>query len=95
MAELGYQRGNLRDVLLDQAEIVVKQRGVDQLSLRELAREAGVSHGAPRSHFIDRKALLDAIAERGFIRLADGMREGADAAPESHEAALRSPRAPI
>ena len=73
-------------LLLDQAEIVVRQRGVDQLSLRELAREAGVSHGAPRSHFIDRKALLDALAERGgFIRLADEMRAGADAAPESRQ----------
>jgi AcrR family transcriptional regulator len=90
MAGLGYRRGNLRDVLLDQAEIVVKQRGINELSLRELAREAGVSHGAPRSHFVDRKALLDALAERGFIRLADEMRAGADAAPESHEAALRS-----
>ena len=89
MAEPSYQRGNLRDVLMDQAEIVLKQRGIDELSLRELAREAGVSHGAPRSHFIDRKALLDALAERGFTRLADEMKAGADAAPESHEAALR------
>ena len=90
MVEPTYQRGNLRDVLLDQAESVLKQRGIDELSLRELAREAGVSHGAPRSHFIDRKALLDALGERGFIRLADEMRAGADTAPESHDAALRS-----
>ncbi len=45
---------NLRTVLLEQAEVVLRERGIDALSLRELAREAGVSHGAPRSHFIDR-----------------------------------------
>ena len=39
------------------------------LSLRELARDAGVSHGAPRRHFPDRGALLDALAANGFERL--------------------------
>ncbi|WAP58220.1 helix-turn-helix domain-containing protein [Streptomyces sp. S465] len=58
-----FHHGNLRAVLLDQAELVLRERGIDALSLRELAREAGVSHGAPRSHFIDRNALLDALAE--------------------------------
>jgi AcrR family transcriptional regulator len=49
----------------------LREDGIDALSLRELARQAGVSHGAPRSHFADRQALLDALAERGFNRLAD------------------------
>jgi AcrR family transcriptional regulator len=49
----------------------LREDGIDALSLRELARQAGVSHGAPRSHVIDRQALLDALAERGFNRLAD------------------------
>jgi AcrR family transcriptional regulator len=66
-----FHHGNLRTVLLDRAEDVLRAQGVDALSLRELAREAGVSHGAPRSHFVDRNALLDALAERGFLRLAD------------------------
>lgn len=48
---------------------MIREGGVDGLSLRELARQAGVSHGAPRSHFIDRQALLDAVAEQGFHRL--------------------------
>lgn len=43
--------------------------GVDGLSLRELAREVGVSHGAPRRHFPDKRALLDALAEEGYERL--------------------------
>jgi AcrR family transcriptional regulator len=77
MSEPIHQRTSLRDVLLDQADTVLRERGIDELSLRELARDAGVSHGAPRSHFIDRKALLDALAERGFVRLADAMRAAA------------------
>jgi AcrR family transcriptional regulator len=68
-----FHHGNLRAVLLDQAEQTLREHGIDALSLRELARKAGVSHGAPRSHFVDRQSLLDALAERGFNRLADEM----------------------
>jgi AcrR family transcriptional regulator len=85
-----FHHGNLRAVLLDQAEKVLRERGTDALSLRELAREAGVSHGAPRSHFVDRNALLDALAERGFIRLADEVREAASPAPDGYAAVLRA-----
>jgi AcrR family transcriptional regulator len=93
MAERPFHHGNLRNVLLDSAESVLRQRGVDELSLRELAREAGVSHGAPRSHFIDRKALLDALAERGFLRLASVMRKAADGEREYAEVLRASARA--
>ena len=58
-----YHHGNLRQALLDAAERTVRERGVEALSLRELAREVGVSHGAPRRHFPDRQALLDAHDE--------------------------------
>jgi AcrR family transcriptional regulator len=64
-----YHHGNLREELLDRAEAIVRERGVAELSLRELARDAGVSHAAPRRHFDDRQALLDALALRGFARL--------------------------
>src|SRR6476619_3622624 len=64
-----YHHGNLRAALLETAAQMVDERGVEELSLRELAREVGVSHGAPRRHFADRRALLDALAEDGFIRL--------------------------
>jgi len=66
-----FHHGNLRSVLLDYAEQTLRRHGVEALSLRELARQAGVSHGAPRNHFIDRQALLDALAERGFDRLTE------------------------
>uniref|UniRef100_UPI00114CC8DF TetR family transcriptional regulator n=1 Tax=Curtobacterium sp. UCD-KPL2560 TaxID=1885315 RepID=UPI00114CC8DF len=58
-------------VLLDEAVAALRESGVEGLSLRELARRAGVSHGAPRSHFVDRRALLDALAVLGFERLHD------------------------
>ena len=55
----------------------MRERGVQDLSLRELAREVGVSHGAPRRHFPDRQALLDALAESGFERLGAELRAAA------------------
>lgn len=72
-----YHHGNLREELLERAEEIVRTRGVADLSLRELAREAGVSHGAPRRHFSDRQALLDALALRGFQRLGRELAEAA------------------
>jgi AcrR family transcriptional regulator len=64
-----YHHGNLRTELLAQAERVLADRGAAALSLRELAREIGVSHGAPRRHFRDKQTLLNALAEDGFERL--------------------------
>jgi AcrR family transcriptional regulator len=64
-----YHHGNLRAALLQRAEELLATTGASGLSLRELAREAGVSHGAPRRHFPDKQALLDALAEIGFERL--------------------------
>ncbi|MFD7893992.1 TetR/AcrR family transcriptional regulator [Streptomyces sp. NPDC059743] len=64
-----YHHGDLRTALLRQAERTLAEQGVDGLSLRELAREVGVSHGAPRRHFPDKRALLDALAEEGYERL--------------------------
>ena len=68
-----FHHGNLRAELLDRGVAVLRERGLDALSLRELARDAGISHGAPRSHFADRAALLEALAERGFLRLAEAL----------------------
>lgn len=73
-----FHHGNLRAVLLDEAVGVLRESGVDGLSLRDLARRAGVSHGAPRSHFVDRQALLDALAEAGFERLTTAVRRALD-----------------
>lgn len=64
-----YHHGNLRSALLEQAARTIDAGGAGALSLRQLARDIGVSHAAPRRHFPDRQALLDAIAEDGFERL--------------------------
>ncbi|GAA1304387.1 putative TetR-family transcriptional regulator [Planotetraspora silvatica] len=64
-----YHHGNLRAELLASAERKLERTGVQGLSLRELAREIGVSHGAPRQHFPDKQALLDALAVLGLERL--------------------------
>jgi AcrR family transcriptional regulator len=61
-----YHHGNLRSALLAQAETALREVGVDGLSLRQVARDIGVSHGAPARHFRDKQALLDALALEGF-----------------------------
>jgi AcrR family transcriptional regulator len=58
--------------------MVLRESGADGLSLRDLARRAGVSHGAPRSHFVDRQALLDTLAELGFERLTAAVQRALD-----------------
>ncbi len=90
MSERPYHHGNLRTALLAQAERTVRERGVHALSLRELARDAGVSHGAPRRHFPDRQALLDALAEAGFARLGAELRSAVDGAGGAFEPRLQA-----
>ena len=75
-----YHHGNLRAALLESAERTLGRRGAGELSLRELAREVGVSHAAPRRHFADKQALLDALAEDGFERLGRELDEAMAAA---------------
>ncbi|MDQ0405350.1 TetR/AcrR family transcriptional regulator [Streptomyces sp. NBC_01723] len=73
-----YHHGNLRTDLLVAAERSLRTHGAEQLSLRDLARDVGVSHAAPRRHFADRRALLDALAESGFMRLGAELRAAVD-----------------
>jgi AcrR family transcriptional regulator len=90
MNERPYHHGNLRTALLEQAERTLRERGVRELSLRELARAVGVSHGAPRRHFPDRQALLDALAEAGFASLGIQLRRAVDGAGEDFEPRLQA-----
>ena len=85
-----YHHGNLRAALLAEAERTLRDEGIDQLSLRDLARQAGVSHAAPRRHFADRQALLDALAEAGFLRLGDELRAAIDAAGDDYATRVRA-----
>src|SRR5258705_7111862 len=72
-------------VLLAKAAGLVADRGADGISLRELAREAGVSHAAPAHHFPDRRGLFTALAAQGWRMLADAL---AGARPDFIAAAL-------
>jgi AcrR family transcriptional regulator len=85
-----YHHGHLRATLLAEAERALRDDGIEALSLRELARQAGVSHAAPRRHFPDRQALLDALAEAGFTRLADEVGAAIGEAGRDYEARLRA-----
>jgi AcrR family transcriptional regulator len=66
MTEQPYHHGKLRDALLERAMETIEEVGVDGLSLRQLARDLNVSHGAPAKHFRDKQALIDALALTGF-----------------------------
>ncbi|MFE6912148.1 TetR/AcrR family transcriptional regulator [Streptomyces erythrochromogenes] len=61
---------SLRERLIDVGAELVASEGAGALGLREIARRAGVSHGAPRRHFPTHHSLLSAIARRGFADLA-------------------------
>ncbi len=68
-----YHHGDLKATILAEAATLVAERGADGLSLRELARAAGVSHAAPAHHFTDRRGLFTALATEGFRMLADAL----------------------
>ena len=80
-----YHHGDLRAAILTEAARLVDERGADRVSLRELAREAGVSHAAPAHHFTDRRGLFTALAAQGFELLAVAL---AEARPRFLDAAL-------
>ena len=69
-----YHHGGLRAVILAETARLVAERGADGVSLRQLAREAGVSHAAPAHHFTDRRGLFTALAAEGFRMLAEALK---------------------
>jgi len=66
-----YHHGDLERALLDAARALLVERGIDALSLREVARAAGVSAAAPYRHFPNKGALLAALAAASFNALND------------------------
>lgn len=64
-----YHHGDLRSALLAQASDLLRQEGIEALSLRRLAERTGVSRTAPYHHFKDKHALLCALATEGFRQL--------------------------
>ena len=70
-----YHHGNLRTALMDAAIELLKNGDSSELSLRGVAKLAGVSHAAPAHHFNGKDGLLAAVAARGFVVFADYMTE--------------------
>jgi len=68
-----YHHGDLRQAILTAAVAALAESGPAQLSLRDLARRAGVSHAAPAHHFGDKAGLLTAIAAQGYYLLAEAL----------------------
>lgn len=85
MAGNNYHHGNLREALLKAARQVLLETGVDGLSLRKVAKLAGVSATAPYSHFRDKQALLAELATEGFEELAETMETCAAGQKESSQ----------
>lgn len=69
-----YHHGDLRAVILAETARLVADHGADGVSLRQLARNAGVSHAAPAHHFTDRRGLFTALAAEGFWLLCDELK---------------------
>jgi AcrR family transcriptional regulator len=73
-----YHHGDLRRALLEESVVAIGEVGPAAISLRDLARRAGVSHAAPAHHFGDKEGLLTAVAAEGYRRLAASLREAWD-----------------
>ena len=79
-----YHHGDLRAALLAAAARWLDEQGAETLTLRELARAAGVSHAAPYHHFASREELLAGVAELAFDRLADALADAAASVDAAH-----------
>lgn len=74
----GYHHGDLRNALVEAAVQILSEKGGSGLSLREVARRAGVSHAAPYHHFADKEALIAAVCDHGYGLLQQEMQKGHD-----------------
>ncbi|MCU0657605.1 MAG: TetR/AcrR family transcriptional regulator [Polyangiaceae bacterium] len=81
--------GDLRRRILDASIELVAAEGLAGLSMREVARRAGVSHQAPYHHFRDREAILAALAQEGFQALNGRMIEATEGAKNLRERLVR------
>jgi AcrR family transcriptional regulator len=92
-AETPYHHGALREALLQAAERVLERDGLAGLTLRAVAREAGVSHAAPTHHFGDLTGLVSELAAIGFRQFNAAMASACNAAPTPLERAMARPKA--
>src|ERR1700676_5085578 len=70
-----FRHGNLPEALVDAALARLESEGVESISLRDLARDAGVNHRAVYRHFPDKLSLLAVVAETGWQRLGQRLQK--------------------
>jgi AcrR family transcriptional regulator len=75
----GYHHGDLRNGLLEAARAILEEESLAALTLRAVARKAGVSHAAPYRHFPNHEALLVELSIEGFEELREAIAEAAKA----------------
>src|SRR5713226_1243913 len=80
-----YHHGDLSRALVDAARRILEAEGPSALSLRAVAREAGVSPAAPYHHFKDKGELLDAVAQEGWVMLDAAIGKAKAEAPSIDE----------
>ncbi|MFD9701666.1 TetR/AcrR family transcriptional regulator [Lentzea sp. NPDC059081] len=85
MSRVGYHHGDLRASLLASALELVEASGTEQLSLRAVARKAGVSPNAPYNHYADKAALLAALAVHSLEQVKESMIAAATTAAHGDE----------
>jgi AcrR family transcriptional regulator len=85
-----YHHGDLRNALIQAGLELLSEGGGTTLDLRKVAHRAGVSHAAPYRHFADKQALIAAINEEGFHRLAERIRSALGAASDDSFEQLRA-----
>src|SRR5215467_10954764 len=83
-----YHHGRLREALLEAAERMIEEQGPEAVTVREAARRAGVSPGAPFRHFASRTALMTGVAERAMRRFLDEIAR-AEAAVDATDSGAR------
>jgi AcrR family transcriptional regulator len=74
-----YHHGDLRNGLLEAARAILEEESLAALTLRAVARKAGVSHAAPYRHFPNHEALLVELSIEGFDELREALSEAAKA----------------
>ncbi len=84
------EKDDLRERVLRASVELIDEEGLESLSMREVARRAGVSHQAPYHYFEDREAILAAIAERGFELLTQALVDARSKARSATDALERS-----
>ncbi len=79
MRQKKYHHGDLKNAIIKAGMEILAQQGVDGLSMRKVAKKAGVSYAAPYAHFADKQAIIAAISTEGFQRLYEQVYAAAEA----------------